>query len=55
MRKLIAATTLTAILAATPLHAADPRPRERDTPITRVVKLIKRLITNNELPTPPLP
>ncbi|HVE71981.1 MAG TPA: hypothetical protein VNI54_11475 [Thermoanaerobaculia bacterium] len=60
MRKLIAATTLTFVLAGT--AAALPRerertPRERDNPIVRILKIVKRVFTpsTNELPVPPLP
>jgi hypothetical protein len=60
MRKLIAATTLTIVLAGS--IAAAPRERERtprgkENPVVRVLKLIKRTLTpsTNELPVPPLP
>ncbi|HUR82753.1 MAG TPA: hypothetical protein VM733_18480 [Thermoanaerobaculia bacterium] len=62
MRKLIAATTLTAILAAGSATAAPARnterertPRDRENPIVRIYNAVKRLITVNELPLPPLP
>lgn len=57
MRKLIAAATLSLVLAGT-AGAADVRtPRDRDTPIVRVFKAIKRLLTPSvqNWPTVPLP
>lgn len=61
MRKLIIATTLTVVLAGTAsaanVHSRDREPRERDTPIVRVIKVIKRLFTPsvNASPTVPIP
>ncbi|HEX6087750.1 MAG TPA: hypothetical protein VF266_24675 [Thermoanaerobaculia bacterium] len=61
MRKLVIATTLTLVLAGTASAAkagsADRGPRERDTPIVRVIKLIKRVFTPsaNAAPTVPIP
>jgi hypothetical protein len=59
MRKLIIATTLTLALAITATAdtrgAADRGPREKGTPIERVIKAIKRLITTTGLPTVPIP
>ena len=60
MRKLIAAITLTLILAGSTARAAEPRgrertPRDRDNPIVRMIKIVKRVLTTSELPVPPLP
>jgi hypothetical protein len=59
MRKLIIATTLTVVLAGTASAAEvrfkDRNPRERDAPIVRVIKAVKRLLTINNLPTVPHP
>ncbi len=61
MRKLIAVTTLTVILAlpaaAAPTRNGDRTPRDRDNPIVRIYKAVKRLLTPStlELPLPPLP
>ena len=57
MRKLIAATTLTLILAGPTAQAAQPRGRDRENPIVRMLKIVKRVLTpsTNEIPTPPLP
>ena len=62
MRKIIAVTTLTLVLAGT-ANAADTRnrdrsnPRDRDTPIVRVYKAIKRFFTpaTQNWPTTPVP
>jgi len=60
MRKLIAIATLTVALAL-PAAAAptngDRTPRDRDNPIVRIYKAVKRLLTPSvqELPAPPVP
>jgi hypothetical protein len=61
MRKLVIVTTLTVVLAGT-ASASDVRfqdrgPRDRDTPIVRVIKLVKRFLTPSaqNLPTVPFP
>jgi hypothetical protein len=59
MRKLVIVTTLTLVLAGT-ASASDVRFQDRgdrDTPIVRVLKVIKRLFTPsaNALPTVPVP
>ena len=61
MRKFVIATTLAIVLAGS-ASAANPRahdrnPRERDTPIVRVYKMIKRLFTpaTQNWPTQPVP
>jgi hypothetical protein len=55
MRKLIFATLLTLALAA-PAATAAPRerdnPRDRETPIVRIIRAIKRLITNGDVSIP---
>jgi len=61
MRKLIVVTTLTVVLAGS-ASAADVRGRERnprdgETPIVRLMKIVKRLLTPsvNTTPTTPIP
>lgn len=60
MRKLIIVTILTLALA-TPATAAPTRggadrgARDKETPIERVIKVVKRLITSTSLPTVPIP
>ena len=59
MRKFVIATALTVVLAGT-ANAADVRFQDRgsrDTPIVRVLKLVKRLFTPtvNTTPTVPIP
>lgn len=60
MRKAIIATilTLTLTLAATATATAAPTPRagdrDRDTPFTRIVRVIKHIITAGA-PTVPIP
>jgi hypothetical protein len=57
MRKLVAAVTLSLVLAGT-ASAAEPRgPRDRETPIVRVFKAIKRLLNPSaqNWPTVPIP
>ena len=61
MRKLIIATAITVLLAGS-AKASDARfkdrgPRERENPIVRVLKLIKRTFTpaSNNWPTVPIP
>jgi hypothetical protein len=61
MRKLVIATTLTVVLAGTAsasdIRFQDRGPRDRDTPIVRVYKAIKRLLTPSTTtgPTVPIP
>jgi hypothetical protein len=62
MRKLMIAATLTLVLAGTASASNDGRfgdrsPRDRDNPIVRIIKTIKRLLTpaNNDLPSQPVP
>lgn len=61
MRKAVIVTTLTLVLAGT-ASASDVRfqdrgPRERNTPIVRLIKIVKRVFTPtlNNLPTTPIP
>jgi hypothetical protein len=61
MRKLIIATAVTVLLAgsasASEARFNDRGPRERENPIVRIFKLIKRTFTpaTNNWPTVPIP
>jgi hypothetical protein len=61
MRKLIAATTLTLVLAATAnaaeVRSADRGPRDRENPIVRAIKILKHYFTpsTQALPSTPVP
>lgn len=56
MRKTIIATILTLTLATTATAAPTPRAneRDRDTPFTRIIRVIKHVITYG-LPSIPIP
>jgi hypothetical protein len=58
MRKFVIATTLAVVLAGTAnadIRFQDRGPRDRDTPIVRVLKLVKRLFTPTVNTTPSVP
>ena len=62
MRKFVIATTLTVVLAGTANAAGvrfqDRGPRDRDTPIVRILKIVKGLFTpavNSGGPSVPIP